>query len=127
MRALNRVARDEPALWERDFDQSGFRWIDADDADHNLYAFARFDASGKRVVVCVANLADAAWSPYRVGLPRGGLWVELLDTAGPSRVGAIHTEPLPWNGLPQSVALDLAPLEVIWLAHRDDGAADTDG
>jgi len=127
VRALNRVARDEPALWERDFDQSGFRWIDADDADHNVYAFARFDASGKRVVVCVANLADAAWSPYRVGLPRGGLWVELLDTAGPSRVGAIHTEPVPWNGLPQSVALDLSPLEVIWLAHRDDGAADTDG
>ena len=67
VRALNRVARDEPALWERDFDESGFRWIVADDADHNVFAFARFDASGERVVVCVANLADAAWSSYRVG------------------------------------------------------------
>jgi 1,4-alpha-glucan branching enzyme len=116
VRALNRVTREQPALWERDFDPSGFRWLDADDADHNVFVFARSDASGERVVVCVANLADTTWSSHRVGLPRGGRWVELLDTSGPSPAGAVDTEPVPWNGLPQSVALDLAPLSVRWLA-----------
>ena len=44
------------------------------------------------------------------------MWVELLDTSGPSPTGVLDTEPVPWNGLPQSVALDLRPLEVMWLA-----------
>jgi 1,4-alpha-glucan branching enzyme len=116
VRALNRVARDEPALWERDFDPSGFRWIEADDSDHNVFAFARFDASGERMVVCVANLADAAWTRHRVGVPRGGAWVELLATSGPSPAGSVDTERVPWNGFAQSLALDLAPLSVLWLA-----------
>ena len=64
----------------------------------------------------MANLADATWSSYRVGLPRGGRWIELLDTSGPSPAGAVDTEPVPWHGFPQSVALDLRPLEVIWLS-----------
>jgi 1,4-alpha-glucan branching enzyme len=68
------------------------------------------------VVVCVANLADASWPSHRVGLPRAGRWVELLGTSGPSPTGVLDTEPVPWNGQPQSVALDLRPLEVIWLS-----------
>ena len=38
---LNRVYRAEPALWEDDFNPSGFRWIDASDADHNVLSFYR--------------------------------------------------------------------------------------
>ncbi|MDA8300035.1 MAG: 1,4-alpha-glucan branching protein GlgB [Actinomycetota bacterium] len=38
---LNRVYRAEPALWEEDFNPSGFRWIDASDADHNVLSFYR--------------------------------------------------------------------------------------
>ena len=116
VRALNRTARAEPALWERDFDVTGFRWIEADDAVHNVFAFARFDATGERVLVCVANFADTRWSGYRVGFPRAGSWVEVLNTAGPSPVSTTETEPAPWHGLEQSAELDLAPLSVRWLA-----------
>ena len=32
IRDLNRVYRDEPALWEVDFSPEGFRWIEPNDA-----------------------------------------------------------------------------------------------
>ena len=41
VRDLNRGYRDEPALWELDFDPSGFWWLEPNDADRNVIAFAR--------------------------------------------------------------------------------------
>ncbi|HKF13805.1 MAG TPA: 1,4-alpha-glucan branching protein GlgB, partial [Gaiellaceae bacterium] len=38
VRDLNRVYRDEPALWEVDFDPSGFRWLEPNDAAANVLA-----------------------------------------------------------------------------------------
>ena len=46
IRDLNRVYRDEPALWELDFDPRGFVWLDSNDADRNIVAFARRSADG---------------------------------------------------------------------------------
>ena len=123
IRRLNQVMLDQPALWERDFDASGFRWIDASDADQNVLSFARFSADGGNVVVCVANLSGARRGAYRIGVPRAGRWTELLDTSradfggwesGPVRVD-LWTEPIAWHGLDQSVALDLQPISVVWL------------
>ena len=38
---LNRALRAEPALYERDFDPAGFRWIEPNDAAGNVVAFLR--------------------------------------------------------------------------------------
>jgi len=126
VRALNTMTKAEPALWEVDFDGAGFRWIDANDTDQNVLSFARYSADGRRCVVCVANLSPTPRPAYRVGMPVPGRWEQLLDTdavhfggsgfAGPRDC---FTEDEPWHGLPQSAPLDLPPLGVIWLAHRD--------
>jgi 1,4-alpha-glucan branching enzyme len=118
VRAMNAVVREEPALWELDFAPEGFAWIEAGDRDHNVFAFSRFDASGTRAVVCVANLADARWSDHRLGLPRPGAWVEVLSTSGPSADANVIAEPVPSHGLAQSAVLDLDPLSVRWLSFR---------
>ena len=41
VRDLNLRYREEPALWEVDFEPAGFRWLEANDADANVIAFAR--------------------------------------------------------------------------------------
>jgi len=56
VRELDAVYRDQPALWEQDFDWSGFRWIDPNDADHSVLSFIRFPVPDQRVVACIANL-----------------------------------------------------------------------
>ena len=70
VRDLNRIYRDEPALWEVDFEPAGFRWLEANDANGNVLAFARLDATGARPLVCVLNLSPVPRYDYRVGMPR---------------------------------------------------------
>jgi len=120
---LNRIYRGEPALWEVDFSPAGFRWIEANDALNNVVVFARLSKDGKRQVVCVANLAPTPREGYRVGLPFGGAWTELLNTdaaryggSGVGNQGEVQAEQRPWHEQPCSAAITLPPLSVLWLA-----------
>ncbi len=121
MRELNQLVCAEPALYANDFDSRGFEWIDANDVDGNVFSFFR-QAPNSRPVVCVANLAPVPRHGYRVGLPVGGEWVELLNTDagrfGGSGVvnGTFAARDEPWHGRPASLELTLPPLGVTWLA-----------
>ena len=121
IRDLNRIYRSEPALWEGDFDPSGFTWLEANDAASNVLAFARRGATG-RPVVCVCNFSAVPREGYRIGLPAGGRWSELLNSdaaayggSNTGNAGTITAEEKPWNDQPWSAALTLPPLGVIWL------------
>src|SRR5436305_839194 len=72
VRDLNRAYRAEPALWEVDFEPAGFYWIEPNDAESNVVAFARTGKGTDRVLVFVTNLAPVPRGPYRLGLPRAG-------------------------------------------------------
>jgi 1,4-alpha-glucan branching enzyme len=122
VRELNRVYKAEPALWELDSDPSGFYWLEGNDAENNVVAFARQNADGQRVVLCLLNLSATVREGYRVGLPRGGSWRELLNTddsrfggSGVSNGEQIQAEDVPWHGQLQSAALTLPPLAALWL------------
>ena len=122
VRTLNSLTARYPALWERDFDRDGFRWIDASDADHNVLAFLRVSADGTDKVACIANLSPVVRADYRVGLPQGGGWLEILTTDAPEFAGSgvvnqsLEAEAVPWHGCAWSVRLTLPPLGVVWLA-----------
>jgi 1,4-alpha-glucan branching enzyme len=129
VRDLNHRYRDEPALWELDSQPEGFYWLEANDAETNVLAYARQTAGGRRVLVVVANLSPVVRYDYRVGLPREGRWHEILDTDEQSYGGSgvvnrdsIETEPVAWNSQPQSATLTLPPLAVIWLVPDEIGA-----
>jgi len=128
VRALNRLYRSEPALWSEDFTPDGFRWLEPNDAAANVIAFVR--ASSERVLVCVANNSPVVRESYRIGLPSGGRWREVLNTDsrhyGGSDVGNggwLLADELPWNEQAHSVALTLPPLAVLWLVPEAQGPA----
>ncbi|MGH3737417.1 MAG: 1,4-alpha-glucan branching protein GlgB [Micromonosporaceae bacterium] len=118
---LNRIYRDTPALWSRDIEPGGFGWIEPDDATSNVYSFLRYDGHGAPVA-CVANLSGVAHSSYRVGLPRTGRWVEILNSdaevyggSGAGNLGGVTAAEDPQHGFPASAALHLPALSVVWL------------
>jgi 1,4-alpha-glucan branching enzyme len=126
VRDLNRIYRDEPALWERDFEPAGFGWLEVGDAVANTLAFARFggatDAGEARALVCVENLSPVPRVGYRVGLPRGGAWREILNTdaavyggSGMGIGGQLVADEREWHGQPWSIEMTLPPLAVVWL------------
>ena len=122
VRELNRVYRDTPALWEVDFSHEGFRWLEANDAQGNVLAFARLPRDGDRPLVCVCNLSPVPRREFRVGMPRPGRWVEALNTdsayyggSDVGNLGGIEAEGVPWHDQPYSAELTIPPLGVLWL------------
>ena len=122
VRDLNHVYRDHPQLWELDNDPAGFRWLVVDDRDANVVAFARFSAHGA-AMVAVANMSPVPRPAYRLPVPHGGRWREILNTdaeiyggANLGNLGVVHAEEKPWGGESASVELMLPPLGVIWLS-----------
>jgi len=126
VRDLNRAYRAEPALWSQDFTSEGFRWLEPNDAAANVIAFVRASPADERVLVCVVNNAPVVREGYRVGLPRGGRWRELVNTdarlyggGDVGNGGIIEAEALGWNDQSHSVALRLPPLGVLWLIPQE--------
>ena len=122
VRDLNRIYKETPALWEVDFEPSGFRWLEANDAANNVIAFARLDAEGGRPLVCALNLSPVPREGYRVGMPLPGRWRELLNTDSPyyggtgvGNLGAVVADAVPWHDQPFSAPVTLPPLAAVWL------------
>lgn len=118
---LNQIYRNEPALWEADVERSGYRWIDANNADENVIAFMRIAPSCGRKVISVCNFSPTVRYGYRIGAPAPGVYREILnsDSAlyGGSNVGnagEVTAEYRPWHGLPFSIVVTLPPLGVLW-------------
>jgi 1,4-alpha-glucan branching enzyme len=117
VRAMNRIYRDEPALWEADFDGSGFEWIDANDSLQNVLSFVRYSADRSRALACVANLSGIDRPGYRIGVPEPGHWEVVLDTTM-ANGGTRAAEPWAWHGFDQSLTIDLPSLGVVWLTSH---------
>lgn len=121
--ALNRIYREEPALWDDDY--TGFEWIDASDGDHNVISHIRKGMGSdhkQHLLVCVTNFAGTPHEGYRVGLPFSGQWEEILNTdseefggSGVINMGPVIAEDVPWNGRPASAELRVPPLGALWL------------
>lgn len=82
--------------------------------------FVRIDPTGVgRPVVCCAVLGPEAVHDYRIGVPAGGPWEVLVDTADvdqPATGLVIDSEPVAWQGYDHSVLLDRPTPSVLLLA-----------
>ncbi len=122
MRDLNAFYRANPALWEQDFDGAGFQWINADDADNSVYSYVRYAQNRDDFVVVVLNFTPVPRPNYRIGVPRTGLYREVLNSdavrygggnvTNPDPIEAHHHRHLWWD---DSLSLTLPPLGIVIL------------
>ncbi len=122
VRDLNRLYAAEPALHKLDTEPGGFFWLVPDDAHNSVYAFVRADGGGAQMAVIV-NMTPQPQQSYRVGLPQGGRWMEVLNTDaaiyGGSNWGndgqVVADEGHGCHGQPHSACVNLPPLGVVIL------------
>jgi 1,4-alpha-glucan branching enzyme len=141
---LNQVYRQEPALHELDCYPAGFDWVDCNDSQNSVISLIRkgsIQVSGVKGEVSESHLEPEAWNPtpagtvlvvcnftplprfnYRVGVPAGGFWKELLNSdasqyggSGVGNLGGVEAEELPYHGRSHSLNLTLPPLSVVFL------------
>lgn len=123
---LNQLYKNEPALHELDFDQAGFEWIDCNDSQQSTLSFLRKGSSTEDTIVIACNFTPVPHHNYRVGVPEGGLWREILnsdaqeyDGSGQGNFGAVGAETTSFHGRPYSVNITLPPLAIVYF-KRDE-------
>jgi 1,4-alpha-glucan branching enzyme len=117
---LNGLYRSSPALYEQDFIPEGFEWIDAADVENSVVSFLRKGREPNSWLLVVCNFTPVPRQEYRIGVPRGGLWQELLNSdaklyggSGHGNLGSVDADPVPFHNRPQSLLLVLPPLSVL--------------
>lgn len=123
---LNQLYKNEPALHELDFDQAGFEWIDCNDSQQSTLSLLRKGRSTEDTIVIACNFTPVPHHNYRVGVPEGGLWREILnsdaqdyDGSGQGNFGAVGAETTSFHGRPYSVNITLPPLAIVYF-KRDE-------
>jgi 1,4-alpha-glucan branching enzyme len=126
VRDLNQLYRNEPVLSANDLNPQGFRWISCQDAASSVLAYLRTDAAEQTLFAVVGHFSGATRT-YRMGVPRRGLWREIINTNseyyggnGVGNAGAKHTDDLACDGYNQSLELTLPPVTTLifkWTAE----------
>ncbi|MET7454686.1 1,4-alpha-glucan branching enzyme [Streptomyces sp. NPDC005574] len=115
VRDLNTVYRGAPALWQRDTDPGGFRWVVGDAAEDNVFAFLRYDTDGNPLL-SVSNLSPVVRHDYDLHVPGGvPVWQEALNTDAVRYGGSGVTLPGPVTDEEGRLRLTLPPLATVWL------------
>jgi 1,4-alpha-glucan branching enzyme len=121
---INRVYRDEAGM-HLDTDPAGFEWIDGGDADNSVISFVRkgLHPDGKILVVC--NFTPVPRANYRVGVPDGGHWNELLNSdakeywgSGMGNCGGMEADAIQSHDRAHSLNVLLPPLSIVFFRHR---------
>jgi 1,4-alpha-glucan branching enzyme len=118
---LNWLYQREPALHELDLESGGFEWIDANDAENNVLSFIRKGRTTQNIIMVLCNFTPVPRHSYRVGVPRGGFWREILNSdareyggSGQGNLGGVEAVPIPLHGRPRSLTVTVPPLGVVF-------------
>jgi len=122
---LNELYRSAAGLHELDCDSAGFEWIDCNDSDASVVSLLRKGRADDSAVVIVCNFTPVSRRNYRVGVPRGGLWRERLNSdardyggGGVGNMGGVEASPLACHGRPFSLSIELPPLAVVFFTNE---------
>jgi 1,4-alpha-glucan branching enzyme len=122
VRDLNRAYRSEPSLYEVDFDHTGFGWIDCNDNESSVVSLVRHARDRSDFTVMVVNFTPVPRPAYRIGVPEGGWYREVLNSdaamyggSNTGNGGGVQADPLPAHGQPCSLSLLVPPLGFLLL------------
>jgi 1,4-alpha-glucan branching enzyme len=126
VRDLNGLYRREKAMHEMDFSPDGFEWLDFHDWEQSVVSFWRRDRSGGRGVLVVLNFTPEPRSGYRLGVPAGGWWRELLNSdaaeyggGGQGNMGGLEASGQESHGRSWSLDLTLPPLGAVFFSREE--------
>jgi 1,4-alpha-glucan branching enzyme len=126
MADLNALLRREPALYELDFEHTGFEWIECHARDDSVLAYLRKAKDPANSVVVVCNFTPVVRDNYPIGVPYAGWYQEVFNSDsqfyGGSNVGnfpGLMAEEPGWHGRPTKLLVKLPPLAtVVFKAER---------
>jgi 1,4-alpha-glucan branching enzyme len=122
VRDLNKMYKEEKALYEVDFEYEGFEWIDCNDSDHSVVSFMRKSRDKSSLLIIVCNFTPVQYDSYRIGTPFFTYHKEILNSdaeiyggSNMGNMGGVYAQEIPCHGKPYSLELRLPPLSILVL------------
>ena len=120
-KAANAFYKEEPALWDVDFDWQGFEWLVPDDNHNNVIVFLRRDRGGNELL-CAVNFSPNDYGAYRVGVPPRRQYVPAFTTDAPAFGGTgfadtspVAVEAVPSHGRDHSAVIQIPAFGAVFL------------
>lgn len=117
---LNILYKNNPALYEKQFSNDGFEWIDYNDAENSVLSYIRKGHDKENDLVVVCNMTPVVRDNYQIGVPRKGTLKQILNTDAEIYGGSgytvsknIKTKSAKWQNKPCSVIINLPPLSTL--------------
>ncbi len=117
IKALNKLYREEPALYERGFEWGSFEWVDGGNAQDSILIYNRKGHDAVNDLVVVLNMTPITHHNYRVGVSSKGKWKEIFNSdaknlwgSGVSNPEVVNTEVVNWHGRENSISITIPPL-----------------
>jgi 1,4-alpha-glucan branching enzyme len=117
VRDLNATYQRERSLHEVDFEGQGFSWIDCQDNENSVISMIRRARDPRDFTVLLVNFTPVPRPAYRIGVPEGGWYRELLNSDAETYAGSnmgngggVMAEDIPDHGFTHSISLTVPPL-----------------
>jgi 1,4-alpha-glucan branching enzyme len=125
VRALNTLYRSHPAIYQVDFNHTGFEWVDFHDVDSSIIAFLRRAKDPEDFLLFCCNFTPVPRMNYRFGVPAEGFYEEVLNTDSEAfggtnlgNYGGAASLTRPCHGRDHSISVTLPPLAVVAFRRR---------
>lgn len=79
-KALNHFYLENNSLWSLDYEEEGFRWIDADNSEESVLSFIRIGKNKKEKLIFICNFTPEVYYDFKVGVPELGEYVEVFNS-----------------------------------------------
>jgi 1,4-alpha-glucan branching enzyme len=126
LKDLNQFYRNEPAMHQLDFDRLGFDWLDIQDWEKSVISFTRRARTPEHLVAVICNFTPILRKNYRLGIPRGGRWKEVLNSdaeeyggSGQGNYGGVDADPHPFHRRDHSISITLPPLSCVFFRSEN--------
>ncbi len=123
-RQINQIYQNESSLWQADYDNAGFRWIDGENNQQSIVSFARFSKNHNETIIVVSNFTPNTYHDYQLGAPSAGNYQEILnsDDTKFGGSGQLNQNTLTSNhnhahGFNQAISLTIPPLATLFIKY----------
>ena len=125
-RALNRLYRTFPAMYEIDRSWDGFKWLNVDDRQRSAVAFLRTGSSGgrKKYLICACNFTPVICEDFVIGLPFPGTLTEILSSDDAEYGGSglhnveINSAEEPFLDMAHSAKITVPGMSAVYFAYE---------
>jgi 1,4-alpha-glucan branching enzyme len=119
-KSINKFYIDEKALWELDYDEKGFTWIDANNAGQSILVFMRNSRQKEDTLIVLCNFTPKVYYDYNIGVPYPGEYKEVFNTdkkefggSGETIQGILYSKSKAYHNQKYSLTIKIPPMAAV--------------